>query len=108
MIWESMRDGDDLDALLTGIPDEIHDWIEATRRGLWEHFDDVHTACREVFDERPPHLDRKGLAAYFQGSGTNAAVLFRMLDDKPYDDLIWKAIKPGPLTPSGVFDGARS
>jgi hypothetical protein len=26
-----------------------------------------------------------------------------MLDGKPYDDLIWKAIRPGPLTPDRVF-----
>lgn len=99
-IWEAMRAGDDFAALLTGLPDEIHGWITAIRNDLYERFDDVRRACCEVFVERPPHLDRKGLAGYFQGSGANVAVLFRMLDGKPYDELIWKAIKPGPLTPA--------
>jgi hypothetical protein len=55
--------------------------------------------CRDVFAARPADADRKTLAAYFLASGANPAVLFRMLDGKPYDDLIWKAIKPGPSTP---------
>lgn len=29
MIWESMRDGDDLDGLLKDVPDEIYAWIDA-------------------------------------------------------------------------------
>lgn len=103
MIWESMRDGDELDELLAGIPDEIHDWIDATREDISQAFGAVYLAAKETFDARPLDADRKTLAAYFQGSGTNAAVLFRMLDGKPFDDLIWKAIKPGPMTPAGVF-----
>jgi RNA ligase len=103
MVWESMCDGDALDELLTGIPDEIHDWIEATRGDLSQAFGAIYLAAKEAFDARPPDADRKALAAYFLASGANPAVLFRMLDGKPVDDLIWKAIKPGPLTPAGVF-----
>lgn len=103
MIWESMRDGDDLDTLLTDIPDEIHDWITTTRSGIEDAYMGVEMECVYVFDNRPADADRKALAAYFLASNANPAVLFRMLDGKTYDDLIWKAIKPGPLTPDRVF-----
>lgn len=103
MIWESMRDGDDLDALLTDIPDEIHEWISATRDGLIVAYRGMEAECAHVYSLRPNTDDRKTLAGFFLGSGANPAVLFRMLDGKTHDDLIWKAIKPGPLTPDRVF-----
>lgn len=106
MIWESLRDGAEID--LTALPDEIYQWIDKTKLDLLEQFGDVRTACQDVFAERPAHYDRKALAAYFQGSGTDTAVLFRMLDGKPYEDLIWKAIYPGvdmPLSSASTREG---
>lgn len=103
MIWETMYAGDDLDALLTGVPDEIYDWIARTRAGIQADFDAMCNAAMRVFLARPVDADRKALAAYFIGSDANHHVLFRMLDGKPYDDLIWRSIRPGPLTPAGVF-----
>jgi len=102
MLWESMRDGDDLDALLKDIPDEIHAWITATRADIQAAYDAEEAAARAAFDARPDTDDRKTLAGYFLASGANPAVLFRMLDGKPVDELLWKAVRPGPLTPQGV------
>jgi RNA ligase len=100
MIWESMRDGDDLDGLLLDLPDEIHRWISATRASLQAAFDDELGRARAVFEQRPDTADRKTLAQYFVGSEANPAVLFKMLDQQPFDDLIWKAIYPEAATPS--------
>jgi RNA ligase len=102
-IWDALRSGDEVDALLDGVPDEIHDWISAVRRELNARFFDEDSHCRAVFGDRPVDADRKALATYFQSSEANPAVLFRMLDGKPYDDLIWKAIKPEPTTPDTVW-----
>lgn len=98
MIWESMRDGDDLDSLLAGLPDEIYAWISQTRERLRQEFDQQWTSATGVFERRPSVSDRKTLAQYFIQSEANAAVLFRMLDGKPFEDLIWKAIRPEQLT----------
>lgn len=104
-IWEAMRNGDDIDALLDGIPDEIHEWIVDTRAALQEKYDEHKAAARKVFDARPVTAERKQLAAFFTASDANPAVLFRMLDGKPYADLIWKAIRPAPETPAGLLRG---
>lgn len=100
MIWESMRDGDDLDGLLVDLPDEIHRWISQTRAGIQAAFDDEEGRARTVFERRPAGADRKMLAQYFVASDANPAVLFRMLDERPFDDLIWKAVRPEIATPS--------
>lgn len=101
-VWEALRNGDDLDALLEGVPDEIHAWIDATRADLERAYDDANAAARAIFDARPAGADRRALAAYFQSTGGNTAVLFRMLDDKGYADLLWKAVKPEAYTPTTV------
>ncbi len=100
MIWESMRDGDDLDSLLIDLPDEIHRWISATRASLQAAFHDEEGRASVVFEQRPDTADRKTLAQYFLASEANPAVLFKMLDQQPFDDLIWKAIYPEVATPS--------
>ncbi|MCW2953245.1 MAG: hypothetical protein JWQ48_2415, partial [Conexibacter sp.] len=55
----------------------------------------------------PADADRKALAAYFLASDADPSVLFRMLDGKPYADLLWKAVRPEPLTPATVSEAAR-
>ena len=102
-IWDALRQGDDVDVLLDGVPDEIHQWISETRRTLNARFYDEESNCQAVFGDRPIDADRKTLAAYFTASPVNPAVLFRMLDGKSYDDLIWKAIRPEPTTPDTVW-----
>ena len=107
-VWEILKEGGDLDAMLDGLPDEIHQWISETRRTLYARFYDEESNCQIVFGDRPVDADRKALAAYLTASPVDPAVLFRMLDGKPYDDLIWKAIKPEPTTPDTVWTGAAA
>lgn len=104
-IWDALRNGDDLDSLLDGVPDEIYRWISATASEIEGAYADAETAALRVFYDHPSGVDRKTLAAYFIASDVNPAVLFRMLDGKPYADLIWGAIKPGPNTPADLLRG---
>lgn len=99
MIWESLMNGDDLDELLAGVPDELHAWITQTIDDIVARYAALENHCVEVFDARPDTSDRKTLAQYFLASDANPAVLFRLLDGKPCDDLIWKAIRPEPFVP---------
>ena len=102
-IWEILKDGGDLDCLLKGIPDELFEWIDSARNEISARFAIEKAHCMTAFSIRPLGADRKALAAYFKDSGANTAVLFRMLDGKPYDDLIWKSVKPEPVTPDTVW-----
>lgn len=102
-IWEILKDGGDLDSMLKGIPDELFQWIDSTVAALRDEYKAQAGSAKALFKGRPPAADRRATAEYFQRSGGNTAVLFRMLDGKPYDDLIWKAIKPEPTTPDTIW-----
>jgi RNA ligase len=99
MIWESMRDGDDIDRLLPGLPEEVSRWIVATRASITHAFEDEAQRALTAFQARPATSDRKTLAQYFLSSDANPAVLFRMLDGNSFEDLIWKNIRPAAQTP---------
>ncbi len=90
-VWEHLRAGGDIDGLIgDGIPDEIHEWITETTAVLWERFGEIETECRRVFKTFPT---RKETAMYFL-TQTYPSVLFKLLDKKPYEDAIWKLVKP--------------
>lgn len=99
-IWESMRAGDNLDTLLTGIPDEIYAWVDNTRTDIQRNYTRIETLARMVYDARPLTSDRKTIAEYFITSSANHSVMFAMLDHKNYTDIIWKTIRPEALTPT--------
>lgn len=102
-IWDALRNGQDPTTELDGVPDEIYGWIDSTVTDLRIRFEVAELAATQIFNGRPADADRRELAEYFKRSGGNTAVLFRMLDAKPYDDLIWKAIRPEPTTPDTIW-----
>jgi RNA ligase len=104
-IWEALKEGDDLEAMLEGLPDEMHEWIEETAAEIRADYYGMALEAHLAFSGRPETDDRKALAEYFQGTGFNTAVLFRILDGRPHEDLIWKAIKPEPKTPDTIWTG---
>lgn len=103
-IWEALRAGQDPTTELDGVPDEIFGWIEETIFGLRARYRFEEESAFSYYRARPPVDDRKEVAAYFQRCGGNPAILFRLLDGKPYEDLIWKAIRPDPTTPDTVWN----
>jgi RNA ligase len=101
-IWEILKEGGDLASMLDGIPDELHEWISGVEGDLRAAYQREHHCAATAFNHRPVG-DRKEIAAYFKASDANPAILFRWLDDKTADDLIWKAIKPEPTTPDTIW-----
>lgn len=103
-IWEALRAGQDPTSELDGVPDEIFGWIEETVNNLYREFSKIQSSAEAVFAGRPETDDRRQLAEYFKRAGRLTPVLFRMLDGKPWQDLVWKAIRPEPTTPDTVWN----
>ncbi|MFN8349504.1 MAG: T4 RnlA family RNA ligase [Spirosomataceae bacterium] len=102
-IWEYLKEGLDLAPILEKVPDEFYDWVKQTHSQLLGQFAEIEAICKADFRILET---RKDTALYFQ-TCRYPAVLFKMFDQKPYDEVIWKQLRPvfqkpfGPLTPNG-------
>jgi RNA ligase len=89
-IWEHLAEGRPFDELLEKVPDEFYDWVKKTIDELTNRYNAILAESKNAFKQ----LDtRKETALYFQ-TQKYPSVLFAMLDDKPFDKIIWKMIRP--------------
>jgi T4 RnlA family RNA ligase len=89
-IWEYLKEGQDLLPILDRVPDEFYDWVKITHAKLLDNFAEIETQSKQDFKVLE---DRKTTALYFQ-TCQYPSVLFKMLDEQPYDQVIWKIVKP--------------
>ena len=93
-IWEYLSRGEDLETLLSKVPDEVYAWVRTAVEEKKASFDTIEQASREVYQELPT---RKETALYFQQQ-KYPAVLFAMLNGKDYAPIIWKMLRPSGST----------
>jgi T4 RnlA family RNA ligase len=89
-IWEYLAANMPFDDILDRVPDEFYDWVKATSTDLKAQFEAIDAQCKadfKVFETR------KETAAYFL-TCPYPSVLFKMLDEQPHADVIWKRIRP--------------
>lgn len=102
-IWEYLKAGQDLTPILEKVPDEFYDWVKEIHAQLLAQFGEIEAICKADFRILET---RKDTALYFQ-TCRYPAVLFKMFDQKPYDEVIWKQLRPVfqkpfcPLSPEG-------
>lgn len=94
-VWELLKNKEDKERYLKQLPEEFKEWFNTTCRGLEEDYKKVKSEIIAIFKNTPKFTDRKEYAEYFKRVATSQqlAILFRMLDNKFYDDLIWKQIR---------------
>jgi RNA ligase len=100
-IWAHLAAGESLDALVDRVPDDFARWVQATAARLNGAYAAIERECRAALAKRPD-ADRRTVADYFQTCGVNTAVLFKMLDGRAYDDIIWRALRPDHERPFRV------
>ena len=89
--------GADLGPLLERVPDEFNAWIQERVADFTARYQHIEREAKAVF-ENTHASDRKAYAQAFTQS-RYAPILFKMLDGKPYANLIWKMIEPQGATP---------
>jgi hypothetical protein len=102
-VWEAMRDGQDLEVSLAGIPDELFDFVKDTIKKLKFDFHEMETEAQFIYlaamSEFPT---RKEQAAWIIKNHKDlSAIVFSMLDKKEYASKIWKQIEPQTITRFG-------
>ena len=102
-IWELLRSGSDMNEFLDRVPDEFDKWVKATIRDLkYAHFQiceragKLHDGFRYgKYGDVNPEPTKKEFAEFVMKQYVPLrSVMFAMWDKKPYDDIVWKLIKP--------------
>jgi len=93
-IWEILKSDDLLDPILDRVPDEFYAWVQATAQGLKEQYLAKERIALQAYDAVKGLPTRKEQALQLAESPETRAVVFRMLDKRPYDDIIWKYVEP--------------
>lgn len=94
-IWNALRHGESID--LNDLPDEIYGWIKDVKGQLLESYRFMEDEAVRIFKDIKTS-SRKEFASRALDYGCSG-ILFKMLDGRPYEDLIWKAIEPEHRTP---------
>ena len=95
-VWEHLKNNYDFDALLDRVPDEFYDWLKRTTKLIQSDFNDIERLALKEF-VRIYHVngitERKAFA--IEAIKTEyQSILFRLYDKRPYDELIWKLVRP--------------
>lgn len=89
-IWEFLKDNKPFDEILEQVPDEFFNWVKQTKADLERDYKIIEDKCRTDFKILET---RKETAFYFQ-TCPYPKVLFSMLDEREYSEIIWKLIRP--------------
>lgn len=89
-IWEYLKEGQELLPILERVPDEFYDWVKATHARLLSDFAQIEAEAKSEFKI----LDTKKETALYYQSCKYPAILFKMMENRPYDHIIWKMIRP--------------
>lgn len=113
-IWELLRNEQPFDELLDRVPDEFYSWVNETKKLLEARFLEISkeiqaemfkitTEMETIFGDGTGSISRDKingnpeLRKHFASLAVKAkypGLLFAMIDNKNYKDLIWKIIKP--------------
>jgi len=93
-IWSCLQAGTELD--LSNVPDEIFSWIKSTKNKIIERYNQIEYDCQNIF-RSIEYKNRKEFAEKALKQ-EHPGVLFKMLDNRPYSNILWDAVKPDYYT----------
>ncbi len=94
-IWETLANGDPIESMLEKVPDEFYQYVRNTRDELLKSFYSVKDDIKKYLS-KVPNLSRKDQAIWIQNNVPKKlqGFIFSALDQRTYDDKIWKLIRP--------------
>ncbi len=103
-IWELLKNNESTKELLERVPEEFYKWVENTVKQLTDEFNVAEAVAWADYEKVKGLKDRKAQAkkVFMLDSKRQkklSGVIFKMLDKKPYEDLIWKMLRPRADTP---------
>lgn len=89
-VWEYLSENKPFEEFLVNVPDEFYQWVKDVKAELERSFQAIEAECKAVFRE---FEDRRTAAEYFSKQ-KYPMILFKMMDKRKYEHIIWKLIRP--------------
>ena len=96
VIWEYLKDKKSFDEILDKVPDEFYSWVKETAKDLTIRYENIEKEYKWIYE----HImlinnseDRK-VFAEFAKRYSHPSILFKMKDNKNYENIIWKILYP--------------
>ena len=94
-VWEALS-GNRFDEMITGLPDEFHQWVKDMAAPMREQFIKIKQLCYNEYTLIVQQLDaeytRKDFALRAK-TMTHPGILFAIEDNRDVDSMIWKLVK---------------
>ena len=91
-VWEFLKEGKPIP--LDGVPDEFFQYVEGVKNDLLQQYMKIDMMATEVysniyvFNQSRKDFAMKAIQSKYK------SILFKMLEGKPYDQIIWDMIEP--------------
>lgn len=89
-IWEYLKTNQPMEEILERVPDEFFEWVKQTKTDLENQYTAIESQCKMDYKVLETV---KETALYFQ-TCAYPSVLFSMLKNRNYTEIIWKKIRP--------------
>lgn len=93
VIWEYLKDDQDIETLLDRVPDEFYKWVKKIINELTYNFDKIQEEVLLII-EKAKHLNSRKEQAEYIKQQKYQSIAFALLDNKEYTKIIWQLLKP--------------
>ena len=97
-IWDLLRNGQGVAQFLDRVPDDLYSWVAQQESDFLNAYAEIEKECSNIVKFRPDCNSRKELAEYVI-KHKYPHILFAMIDEKLYEQLIWKILRPEKYIP---------
>lgn len=92
-IWDLLKHNQKIDELVERVPEEFAAWVVKTKLDLETEYKKWIDVSTKVYRSALKEATRKEQAEVIKEFNCRG-IVFAMLDGKPYDQIIWKMLKP--------------
>lgn len=92
-VWELLSTNQPLESIIENTPDEFYEFVSRTAIDLRSAYTAIEHYTQNKLTAMPKFTERRLMAEYVVQTDY-PAVLWKMIDGKAYDQIIWKLIKP--------------
>lgn len=92
-IWEMLRDGKDIIAIMEDVPDEMHQWLVDVSLKILNAYQEIENNAM-LWEAEAKKKETRKEQAEIVTKAPYPGIVFSMLDGKDYQKALWRMVRP--------------